>query len=204
MYNNSRIIRIFVFVLIYLIFPLCSALYLFWYDTDIPFSYQATEDGKVVARLKLNEYLKPDIKNSLRRFFQSPFGLTSYEICIKNSTRISQGDKGTFLDSRVVIEDDNGEELSVSPIFVGGGMDNCIYTDLKVIVLSETNFRIPGDLIKIGEIVKVDNNVYPQKASPVFPDKIVSSLLFYLSWWALVHLLKDIFYNVFWKKILRL
>lgn len=183
MFNNKRIIKLSIFLLFFIIVPASGAYFLFWDNVAIPATHKA-DNGKIIVTVNSDELLKPTLKNTTRKIFQTPFDLTFYNLCFNNYTRVTEKNAVEYINSNVIFEELNGDKLG--DVYMPGNKETCVNFNSQSFVISSAGdvqyqFKyFPSDL-------RVDFDIRPDdKAQPVRSDRIASSILFLFAFWSLI------------------
>jgi hypothetical protein len=167
-------------ILFFIILPFGGAYFLFWHDVGMSVDYQATKDSKVAVTVHREKLLQPNIKNTIRKIFQSPFDLAYYKLCFKNTSKATEEGTEEPLDTIINFEDLSGENINIDPLKIKGNNSSCINLNSSQIIIG-TDFIEPYQFKYFGP-VKFDINIFPENnATPVFYEQIALSAIFYLS-----------------------
>lgn len=183
------------FVVLGVLLPFLLGYLLFWYPetTRLEIKNERTPESnvRVVVIESDNEWIKA--ATVVREIFQVPFNLASYNICLRNNSRMEGLGGKTFVDVNALITDESGKVV-LGPIFLPKQGGSCGTVSIRpfILTIKDANFELnteflPGKL-QMDLDVAADDNI---DAWPTNSNKITSTLIFFFVYFSLLQLMRE-------------
>lgn len=186
--NYRLLIKVVVIIFFFLI-SIYFTYYLFWNieNIKIPIRNEATIDGFVLVTID-DGIFNDNAANAIRRLFQVPFNLNTFQICIRNRSTVGDtlGPVGVDVDFNI-IESKSDRELS-DPIHLSPYGEECIPFELQRkfrLKMIETKFNVDPDLVSKNTTLKFSPDISVNEAKGVYPSlntKLISSFIFLVAY----------------------
>lgn len=186
----------------YLIIPILSAFWLFWYDVKIPINFERkTEIGNEYL-VEKNKLFEPGLKNSIRNSIQSPFnlsGIANLNICFYSSKEEEINTDGKIVNTKFIggkaIVYINDQEPKIFE-FEANREINCRSINLdstSKIIVGVANPKFSYSITIFPSRMHLTPPEIIDKATPYLWDKILSTIIFIFAYWTFMFLIEQIY-----------
>lgn len=183
-------------LIIFIILPLLFSCFVFWQGTSLPAEFLPQEEKKV-SEIYINKekIFRSGFKSLFRRIFQSTFELNNYELCMENISYSVIGEEKEFIPTTLNLLDKKSNSI-YDLVWFEKNSKKCISVNPDVTVIRlTTNFEkngvyTPDEGLKIA--VTPDVKILEDSVSLTSQDKLATTVIFLIAWWAFVFLLFNV------------
>jgi hypothetical protein len=199
--GQSKIYKFLVVLFWFFLLPFIFAFFLFLHKTEIPVkAIRQDKEGRSKYTISTDELNKPNLKNTVRKIFQSTFDLSYYSLCVTNISQLTNTSTNEIIPLNLTLRLENKDGDSLQEWGMKGEEEKCapfkitndtFYYQYKVESLATSS--ISSIQTASGQCKPLSGATnFDFKAKPLKSDQTALVIIFYIAYWGLAMLLISI------------